>query len=549
MLDEEGFARDNLLKYSHMRKAVFTLAVLSVMAVFASPVTTLPEPDAQGYYVFGSPYTYSGTDSYSWKSAANTPDYPVWSDLNLPSGSKVKLTGGVILDSFPAGVSELETSGLTFLAVTQSNIANLSGLKIVIPSGAKLCICKGTITVADNVVSFAESTNNAMTLPCDLELNGTLYWHKNTLTLSGAVSGAGTVIASTQLNFHLKYTGTISGSVNIQGTGAASQDFWVMPTSGDVSMGKVYVCGKAAGSSYFIVKPGYDDSLSPMTLTLDRFEAGGGDSSRVGTFFNIAGNRTANIGMLTGALAYFQTADSMTNVESDEMGGAKICIDNINPAGKASGNTTGTYYLSKNMSYDIGGIGTDLTKASNLRTINLSYQSYASGINTNSLSIGAMPTGSSAAWQKAKIIAPSPALLPRTITLPDNSSLSSGVNVELTENAWSFDFDFTKDDPCAAASAIENEYALSVPATGTIAVTVPVGSGAAKPVAGTYPLLTCTAHGAALDAENWPATINGVVGESVKYASGVELSLVRGATGVSLSVVCGRKNGMVIVFR
>ena len=34
------------------------------VSAFAAAVRTLPEPDADGYYVFGAPYTYSKTSSY-----------------------------------------------------------------------------------------------------------------------------------------------------------------------------------------------------------------------------------------------------------------------------------------------------------------------------------------------------------------------------------------------------------------------------------------------------------------------------------------------------
>lgn len=524
--------------------------VTSAVAL-ASPVTQLPEPDANGFYVFGSPYTYSGDDSYGWENDANTPAYPVWSELALPAGAKVKLTGGVILDDFPAGVAELDTRELTFLAVTKSNITNLSGLKVTIPDSAKICVCPGTVSVSGDTVSFEASANNPLVLPCDLELNGTLYWHKNTLTLTGAVSGSGTVYASSQLNFHCYFAGIVEGTVNIQGPGNTSQDFWLTPTSGNVSLGNVFVNGKSTGSSYLVVKPAYDDAANPMSVTMTRFDAGAGTDARVGAFFNIAHNRTADIGTLTGGRAYFQTAEGMTTTESDDMGGATIKIGNVNPAGKSSGTTTGVYHLSKNMSYEIGGIGTDLSaKGSRVRNITFTYAASTPGVNTNSLSIGQMPTGSDdAVWQMAKITAPTPALLPRRVTLPDNAALASGVNVEITGNAWSFDFDFSKADPCGAASAIEQEYALSVPETGTIAVTVPVGRDAPTPVNGVYPLLTCTSHGEALTAESWPATINGEVCESKKYDNGVSLAVVRGATGVSLAVTYKPKTGLVLIFR
>ena len=69
-------------------------------------VTTCPAPDGDGAYVFGNA-SYESPNFWDNNLAAGLA-YPVWSEIKVPSGSKVKFVGGVALSSLP------EDAHLTF---------------------------------------------------------------------------------------------------------------------------------------------------------------------------------------------------------------------------------------------------------------------------------------------------------------------------------------------------------------------------------------------------------------------------------------------------
>lgn len=527
-----------------MKKLLFGVFLsASALSSFAMAVRTLPEPDADGYYVFGAPYTYSKTSSYEWKADANTPAYPVWSDMTFPAGAKIKFTGGVIIDSWPTGVTEVDCSGLTFMAITTTK-AIPAGVKIVIPTGAKLCVCKGTLTVGDaDAVTFAEATNNAIELPFDLELDGTLYWHKNILTFSGVLSGSGSIPQSTQMNSHLEFHANVDfpGSIT---DGNGSQNIKIFGQA--TSIGYAYVMHKSGYPSYFL---GNSDGGSSLTVGI--FRASGAsyaEGARDGAFFCIAGGNTVNIDALGGPGCHFITQTTTGATQRDDIGEATILIDNLDPrydTSWPSGQKTTDCYFSKNMSYSIAAIcrgGTSTT--CNGKKVSIHYEA-ESGNNTNVLSIGSVPSGSSTRWMEVGVSGDEPSSLPRTMTLPPNTGLVGGVDVTVTGDAWAFDFDWTKDDPNLSRCEITGAKNATIPESGTIAITT-VGEPGAKTV---YPLFTCNVGCAALaDATAWPVTINGTLVEGDELSDGTaKYKIIRSETGIYLQA--NTVKGLMLLFR
>lgn len=523
---------------------LLSCAFASVLSatVFATAVRTLPEPDADGYYAFGAPYTSSATNSYSWKSDANTPAYPVWAGMTFPDGAKLKLTGGVIIDSWPTGVTEVDCSDLTFMAITATR-AIPAGVKIVIPSGAKLCVCKGTTTVAgDDSVTWAEETDNPIELANDLELDGTLYWNKNTLAFSGELSGSGSIPLD-HMNYHLAFQSTVDFSGEVV-SGQGGQD--IVLSGSETSLGYVYLYGKANYPSYFVCNP---DLGSPVEI--DVFRAAGasyesGTRTRKTTFFCIANGNVANIGVLGGSGCHFITQTAANALQRDDIGEATVLIGNVDPrydTSWPSGQKQMDCYFSKNMSYAITDIcreGTSSTCSGKRVTIHYEAES---GNNTNSLSIGSVPSGSRSSWMSVEVKGLAPASLPRTMTLPPNAELADGVKVSITEDDWSFDFDWTKDDPNLSRCVITGAKNLTMPATGTISVNV-TGAPSAK---GVYPLFSCNVGCAALtDPEAWPVTIAGTTADSVEQ-NGVLYAVIRSETGISLEAK--PITGLLLIFR
>lgn len=527
-----------------MKKLLFGVFLsASTLSAFATAVRSLPEPDADGYYVFGAPYTYSGTTSYEWKADANAPAYPVWSGMVFPAGAKVRLTGGVIIDSWPTGVSEVDCSALTFMAITATK-AIPSGVKIVIPAGAKLCVCKGTLTVGDaDAVTFAEAANSAIELPFDLELDGTLCWHKNTLTFSGELSGSGSIPSSTQMNSHLVF----SSSVDFSGSVIGAQGSQNIKLSGSpVAFGYVYSYGKDSSPSYFLCNPAKGSSVS-----VEVFRAAGAlyaDGVRKSTFFCVANGNVASLGVLGGVGCHFITQTEADAVQRDDVGDATVLIDNLDPRYDTtwpSGQKTTDCYFSKNMSYSIAAIcrgGTSTT--CNGKRVSIHYEA-ESGNNTNVLSVGSVPSGSSTRWMEVGVSGVEPASLPRLMTLPQNAGLAGGVDVAVTGDAWAFDFDWTKDDPNLSRCEIAGAKNAAIPERGTIAITT-VGKPGAKAV---YPLFTCNVGCAALaDAAAWPVTINGTLVEGDEFSDGTaKYRIIRSETGIYLQASIVK--GLMLIFR
>ena len=490
-----------------MKKLLFAVFLsASTLSSFATAVRILPEPDADGYYVFGAPYTYSKTTSYEWKADANTPAYPIWSEINVPAGAKIKLTGGVIIDSWPTGVTEVDCSGLTFMAIVK-NKAIPASVKLTVPSSAKCAVCYFDLTVDENdAVSAKENTRKDIELACGLEVNGSLYWQFYTLNLSGDLTGNGAI------NLH-------------KGNPCCLQ----LPP--DVSF------------DGYVVMDGNTSPIQELSCS--------GTSAKLGLFSGYkSGDTCSSIVLSDGVSARFECVCGNGCQWKIKEGScdASVEIANLTTYAKTSGTLLGDYYLSKNVTYEISQIGfkagtATMSKAS---TVNLHYEQ-ETGNNTNAFSITGVDgrngicyaSGSGSQTATVNISGTSPASLPRLMKLwRYDSQTTSGVkytigaDVTLSSSEWAFDFDWTKDDPNLSRCEITGAKNATIPESGTIAITTN-GKPGAKTV---YPLFTCNVGCAALaDAAAWPVTINGTLVEGDEFSDGTaKYKIIRTETGIYL---------------
>lgn len=523
-----------------MKKILFAVFLsVSTLSSFATAVRSLPEPDADGYYVFGAPYTYSKTTAYEWKSNCNQPAFPVWSEIGLPDNAKVKFVGGVILDSFPANVAEIDCSELTFMAIIKSDIKNLTGQKLLIPEGAKLCVSNtdnGYPKWDGDTMTEWKEKHLSFKLHADIEVNGTLCWCKNNLEIHGALTGSGEFNMSHDTAV-AKFYGSVSFTGNMKAPAAASNaasSVLLFPPDAKASVGSVVYVVDGSKSGYFLYAP------KTMPGDLELVDLG---ASIVGNPRNFtvgfSGDSAVRIGTLSGPGMRFATVDTETTEQSDVIGGASLTVDNVLPQKYKSTAKSGTYYLSKNMSYEFKQLG--YASPATDSTVNMCYD-LETGNNTNALTISgtiAYASGNGSQRCAVNISGTSPASLPRTMNLwrYDGQTTSGvkytiGADVTLSSSEWAFDFDWTKDDPNLSRCEITGAKTATIPESGTIAITTN-GKPGAKTV---YPLFTCDVGCAALaDATAWPVTINGTLVEGDEFSNGTaKYKIIRTETGIYL---------------
>ena len=123
------------------RSIFWTVAVvLSLWSGVA--VTARPTPDGDGAYVFGTA-SYVSQNFWDNDIAAGIA-FPVWDEIKAPSGSMVKLVGGVALSSLPEGCT-LDFSGCTHLLVTD---AAAFGSGFTVPVGMTYLFVPCMVTVS-----------------------------------------------------------------------------------------------------------------------------------------------------------------------------------------------------------------------------------------------------------------------------------------------------------------------------------------------------------------------------------------------------------------
>ena len=110
----------------------------------------VPTPAADGWYEFGlaSGYEEGYATGYSASPSASrhyiTGTRPYWDDYAFPAGAKLRLVGGILLETVPAGVfSEYDMSGLKIVYL-HGTTAFADGTPLTVPNGCTFRFQSGT---------------------------------------------------------------------------------------------------------------------------------------------------------------------------------------------------------------------------------------------------------------------------------------------------------------------------------------------------------------------------------------------------------------------
>ena len=110
----------------------------------------VPTPAGDGWYEFGlaSGYEQGWGTGYSASPNASrhyiTGTRPIWDDYAFPAGAKLRLVGGILLETVPAGVfSEYDMSGLKIVYL-HGTTAFADGTPLTVPSGCTFRFQSGT---------------------------------------------------------------------------------------------------------------------------------------------------------------------------------------------------------------------------------------------------------------------------------------------------------------------------------------------------------------------------------------------------------------------
>ena len=158
-----------------------------------------------GDYVFGNPGWLYATATGNW---AERMDAPPFGALYFPPDARLRFQGGLRLDAFPEGASEIDWSELAGLAVTQASPAGTNAFTV--GSAAHFwfmpCVDRPLDATGAVVRERADKGDvSARTLSGDVALDG--VWHVNDSTgpvrHAGRLSGAGRVELT---NFYSAFT-------------------------------------------------------------------------------------------------------------------------------------------------------------------------------------------------------------------------------------------------------------------------------------------------------------------------------------------------------
>lgn len=513
--------------------------------------TQYREP-VDGWYEFGLASGHSMGEAKGYASATDSVTRPfvkaeriVWDEWGIPAGAKVRLVGGVLMESIPSGrFSEVDTSGLKRITLFERTAFD-DGTALVIPSGCEMRYSPGTWqyhaasngwyqTAVTQASFLGDVALNGGTLRVDG--NGTHYSHQ---VFDGKVSGTGKINLT---NFSNHFTANdefdFTGSINYGSDNGGSVRIYSPKIRGEISkitmsnIGATWFSNEqyCACLTAFGPKPG-----APTTdgvLYVKELDGYGNEHKRLkdnkrmrtGGVFIVWGGNTVRIGKSQKGVHVVgsgkdQHCDngSIHNITTFGMG--NVCIDEV---------SGGNVYGSTNVNLRIGKMKSGESK------IDYTFQSGA--INGATLDV----TNTCAAG--VKVMATDLAMLPARI------SGFTG-NVELTETAaktYPVTIDLSQGPEgvynfggCDGSGTL-----ATAPAAGVIDVSF---AETEAPINGEYALARFTSVGDKLD--GWQVTFGGVAQNVAVVGRGSAartVQLMRDDTGLWLKV---KKSGFQVIIR
>ena len=511
----------------------------------------VPTPAADGWYEFGlaSGYGFDRTTGYSGNPGGTymwiTGDHPTWDDYAFPAGAKLRLVGGILLETVPAGVfSEYDMSGLKVVYL-HGTTAFADGTPLTIPSGCTFRFQSGTwkpdAVIANRWWLTAKGADE-ITYAGDIVNNGTFavtYDGEQAArqTYTGDVSGTGKFYIynfGKQARFQGRFdmlasapsAGFQNGCLIWIDTLSVGGSFTSYSLGGGTGQ---YGTNTSWSANGFLFGKDNSDETADNELFIGTLTGNGADITdvpsgkrwRSGGHVIVWGNNTVHVGDLRDGLhVVARRQDQHCNQgwlgSSTQKGVGNLVVDTL---------TRGNIYASTNVNLKIGTVAS-------ASTIDYTYQSGA----INRMTLDITNSCNASAVVKATDIGMLPTRISGftgTVTLTDTETVKS----------YTMPVDFTQGTNCLynTTGCIGSGTLGSAPASGMIDVTFPTTG--VQPVKGDYALARFTSGGDKLG--GWTVTLNGQSADSAIVA-GMKVDVRKDATGLWLKV---QKPGVTITIR
>ena len=499
----------------------------------------VPTPAGDGWYEFGL------ASGYSEGVTSVVAERPYWDDYAFPAGAKLRLVGGILLETVPTGMfTEYDTSGLN-LAYLHGDTAFEDGTPLTVPSGCTFRYQSGNFVLdatEPNRWNLTSRLAGTITYAGDVVNNGRMHVTGDSDYLapyqvfSGNVSGNGKLYL-TNFGKQARFTGQFD-MVCLQNEGMQNGCLvWIdtlhvggkFTTLNFSNCDGQYAMTTSWSANGLFFGRNDSDATADSELKIDKLSGGGlsridpnGKRWRVGGHVVVWGGNTVHVGELTSALHVMArrkdqdcTVGWFGSSSCIEKGTGNIEIDKL---------TSGTLYPSTNVNVKVGTVVIG-------STFDYTYQSNA----VNRMTLDITNTCNASAIVTATDIGMLPARISGftgTVTLTDTATKS-----------WTMPIDFTHGTNYLynTTGCIGSGTLGSAPASGTINVTFPTTGD--KPVKGDYALARFTSGGDLL--AGWTVTLNGQSVDSA-IVSGMKVSVKKDATGLWLEV---RKPGVAFIIR
>lgn len=484
---------------------VLSLWSTSVLAAINNgvAVTTCPEPDGSGAYVFGTA-GYATAEFFDLNLAAGLA-YPVWSDIAVPSGSTVKFVGGVALSSLPEGCT-CDFSNATHVLVTDPSVF---GSGFTVPESTTLLFLRCGVTTDGGVAVFSTpdgtGTNDA---PFVLDGTNTVGRDRGNVVFNGAVTGASTGYM-TLAGFYRSVT--FNGALDFDGTirlrnSQRNQRVIVNAAEAQSKIGTLE--GHDWGNDRTDQAHGAPQQLlyhpaspSPCTLFVDSFnqnEIGGllepdADGHfryrRWGVILSTCSNNTICVSNIVkhGAvhlMACLDGAYTFGNEPAFDGGFGNFEIVHLGKNAQGHADRAPIFYPSPNANLNLTGRFTG-NYPNTAPSFNYTAESNAVNRSTLDMSGAISYPG---AHQPIRITGYSPWNLPRLVKV--HSNLAKTTTNIVTDSRWVMPLDFGATAGEIDVARCETDAVLSIPAAGTVVVSNATTAAGVRPIPGRYPVIT-----------------------------------------------------------
>lgn len=487
--------------------AAAAMAAALPPAARAGIVTTLPAPDAEGWYEFGdSGWSVSSTlSSRNTSTDINNMVYPKWGEMEIPANAKIRLVGGIVMDAGLPADATIDMSGAkNVIMIDQGAFGSRT---ITVPSGCRFKPSFNPVTESGGVLSQSGSMTSA-TVTNDVVMNGTLIiadfggtWRQ---TYSGTFSGTGMIHVGKEWGGSVAFRGpdfAFAGTTDIGWTGiGASASIRTESVSGSLDTvdlnhkQSAWFNDATYAAQRLVFAPKSEEAgTTPQELVVTRLSGdatvsfgANGNRWRSKGAVCVWGGNTVHVGTLKSKMNFIGESNLNRQSARSGWGMGNVIVDVIE-------NNSNHSLLSTNVNYSVGLVPSNGAV--------FDYTGETNAVNVSTLTLAARIAGS--ASSNCVVKAGDVLLLPSKMR-----GMRGQVQLIDTREGRTYDMpvDFSKAIVCEAGCD-GTGYLAQAPATGTLAVTVPVEDGDTAPEIGRYPIVVFDDARGLLD--GWSATLNG----------------------------------------